>query len=276
MPALLILIVTVLSGCAGVKLESHDFPKEVSSRMLAERCDCDIFEFVEATGGGFVLEDGAEHIQYHVAKTAFEVDVDFISSNLVSLILGQPTFSEVRQTVELLNPFDAQEYTINGVSDNKGMRIVVALKAQADAGTVGKVTANNAATIYGHVYRLQERRWWDDVSDVISVAGKTIFREYAGGGYLRISDEAGDEARIFQGEVLGETPMVSLESMYMDYGKSLVFLPRGKDSDYRRDIFLFYHAIDFFQAFLADIQTLPECLANDQKPEKCPELLWVY
>lgn len=191
---------------------------------------------------------------------------------LMSHLSSSTTFSEVRQKVKLLNPFDGREYVMSAVYDGDASRVKI--KDDGGVGMVGHVAANDGGTVGGRVFRVKEERWWAASMVKASINGETRWHQYPGGAYLVIAADGAPDAKIYQGARAGK--FAGLDAF--EGCRTIVFVPRDQGRDYRRDLFLFYSAMAFYQEFSETIENLPYCLNEEEarQAEECPAWIETY
>ena len=288
-------IAIVISGCA-MKQEFHSFPMEASRMMQDEKCNCEKIEFVE-TGSKVVFDQGLVprtksegytlhnegRRSYSLVKSALHVEekrnlltdiAEAAISGLIAEALGGTvhsyrTFDEVKQTQDVVNPFDGEQYIFSASSNGRSAIIEVRKKHQDKNNAMGVLVSQHSGDVNGLVYKLSLMRQWDGITDEEKGAdGETVWHQYPDGAYIVLSNEEGLEVKVFQGAIKGKVLGMDAFTGY----KSVAFVPKGTHIDIKRDFFLFYYAAEYFQEFVDDVLSLPECLNNSEEPisDKCP------
>ncbi len=268
---MLLLPVILVSGCASFKQEMHAFPRELAMMMEKEECDCDILEFL-GDKEGRLIRGGVVQGAYSYKKKTLRVDVD---DSLLSYLSSTLTIDEVRQKARLVNPFDGQAYVISGVYQGEKPTVTITLKkGSEDAGTVGRLDSAGHGVIGTRTFQVKEERWWERATAREVVNGEARWHQYPDGAYIAI--DSGDEGttRIFQGAIPGK-----FAGMDTFVGlRAVAYLPRGRDENYGRDLFLFYFGWLFYETFTDDIMSLPYCLDREEDivQDGCPGDMYVH
>lgn len=268
--ALCCLLLIVLSGCTSLRQELHPFPEDLARMLENEHCDCSRIEFLGEDEGRYI-EDGVVRGRFSYAERKLRVDVDDGFLGLMSHLSSTVTFSEVRQKVDVVNPFDGQGYVMSAVYDGENTRVNIKRGGGDAAELVGHLVSSDTGTIGKRIFRVKEDRRWAGTMEKASVDGETIWHHYPDGAYLVISLDGSHDTKIYQGAVPGKFAGMDVFSGY----RSVVFVPRNQDSDYRRDLFLFYSGMVFFQEFSDTVMILPLCLNDEEtrNSEECPD--WI-
>ncbi len=292
----LLVVFPLLSACS-LNQQLHSFPKEAAALIENEPCDCEAVEFIEEEPelvfdrglvsrektSGYVLRKDGSHQPYSLIKGALYVDKDL---NLLHIsgrkgIIIEPgsektetfsrthmTFHGVKQVVDLLNPFDGEEYTLSAGYNGESINVAIENSQNDKTSRVGNIDSAHTGNINGHAYQLNIERQWQGTGEKIHVDGENVWHQYPDGAFFTLSNDEGMEAKVFQGAGTGK--MMGMD--VFSGNRSIAFLPTGISDTIKRDMFLFYYGIDFFQTFVDDIQMLPGCLnyPEEQSAGECP------
>ncbi len=299
LPLLLIIFTWTLTGCA-VKQRLHPFPVEAASMIQNESCNCEKITFSEGPAvtlldqrmaahekiDAVMSQDGHTPVSYHLTISALHVTekqdllTDIGTSILSELLvdgnrqrpLFPRTFQAIRQSVDILNPFDGQQYRLTASSDGHATELALARIHDETTVPVGMMTAD-AARINERRYHLTDKRHWQAGWQPVKTAAETIWHHYAEGDYLLVTTNEGEEIRIFQGAAIDDVAGIDTFTGH----KGIAFIPAGLPQESRRDVFLFVYGARLFRDLIDTIETLPECLDTTESAidEECPDHVFI-
>ena len=286
----ILLAAVFLTACA-MKKQLHPFPREAGRMMGNESCNCDTITLVELatpvtifdqgvvarekTDGYITFRDGTER-RYSFVKGALYVDEDwnplhisgstgvvrdFISGKTRRTSRAYRTINGVEQMAELLNPFDGKSYYLFARFDGESIELDIFLTPRPSAKAVGYLEDAYAARIYDRRYQMNVVRQWASASETARVDGNKVWHHYPDGAYIIISNDKGNQVKLFQGATVGKALGADA---FVDH-KSVVYIPKGVGGDLERDMFLFFYASEFAGEFVDDLENLPDCLNTPEQ-----------